>query len=508
VVLLGVIPPLLREANPDEAWSLYIAERVLAGAKHGIDFFEVNPPLHIWKSIPAVLWYELTGASPWKSQVALVVAFSVVSLLLTSRILRQAGIGESQRRTLILAAGATLLIFPRLEFSEREHWAFVCTLPFIALAGARAARFPITSHLCVAAGLVAGIGFSLKPHFLIAWILIEIWLLRRGRLGSLRRPEFVAVVLFGTAYFAATLWLTPEYFPMAVRFAPLYAEYLSIGMLGALLRASVHVLILLGLFLVSRNSSVPRDTMADALRIACIGFLAAAVVQGKGFPYHYLAAESSGLLFLVRSWQTRPTMLTWLPSGLFQRAGYLLACGVLGASMVDAARELVRPEEPRYRFDANYPLLLPRVKNLAQGEAIAVFSTTPRSAWPLTADAGAAWALRHMSLWPLSALYGEQLRTTDEVVRPRSSDRSPLEQEFVRGIVDDLERYRPRLIVLLMPARNTPGAPPPNRFDYFQHFASDERFGPLIAGYREVEQVGAYTLWTRNGAPRPNPRDE
>jgi hypothetical protein len=289
---------------------------------------------------------------------------------------------------------------------------------------------------------------------------------------------------------------------MAIRLAPLYAEYLSIGMIGALLRASVHVLILLGLFLVFRTTSVPRDAMGNALGIACVGFLAAAVIQGKGFPYHYLAAESSGLLFLVRSWQTRPTPLTWLPSGFFLRAAYLLAASVMVISAADAARELVRSEESRYRFDPNYPLLLPRVRLLARGESIVVFSTAPRSAWPLTSDAGADWALRHMSLWPLSALYWEQLRDTDMVIRPRSTGRSLAEQEFTSGVIDDLEQRRPRLLVVLLPAWNVPEAPPPHRFEYFAHFRHDERFRRFIAEYREVERVGAYSLWTR--VPEPS----
>ena len=48
VLTFGVIPPLLQAGIPDVAWPIYLAERVLGGARHGVSFFEVNPPLFIW----------------------------------------------------------------------------------------------------------------------------------------------------------------------------------------------------------------------------------------------------------------------------------------------------------------------------------------------------------------------------------------------------------------------------------------------------------------------------
>ena len=51
IVLLGTVPQLLARPIPDVSWLLYVAERILDGARPYVDVVEVNPPLIVWLNV-------------------------------------------------------------------------------------------------------------------------------------------------------------------------------------------------------------------------------------------------------------------------------------------------------------------------------------------------------------------------------------------------------------------------------------------------------------------------
>jgi hypothetical protein len=504
LLLAGLLPPLFREANDNEAWALFLADRVLDGARHGADFFEINPPLFIWNSIPAVVVHRALGISSWVVFVLMVGAAAFGSLMLAARLLREMEPTAVQRRTLILGAAFAFLILPRADYSEREHLALILTVPFVLLAGRRIAHVRTGVALGVVTGLVAGIGFSLKPHFLLPWLLFEVYLISRVGRDSLRRPELHGVIGLGMVYAVVVATTVPDYLPMALRLRPVYAEYLNIGLGAAALQAGPFLLLICGYAGVVRLVAVRQDPLRNVFTIAFTGYLVAAVFQGKGFGYHYLAAWGFGILVLLRGWQTRPAQINWLPSGIVLRLGFALLLAVPMYQMGDAVLELSGARASRFHYDPNYPLLLPRMRRLAAGETVIVLSSTPRSAWPLVVDAGARWGSRYMSLWPLASLYrNEVMKTPAHVLYPRSFERrTGFERRFNNEIVEDFDHYRPRVMLVLLPD-STPEAPIPHRFDYLSYFRADPRFRALVANYSEVERIGGYAIWMReseNGA--------
>jgi hypothetical protein len=61
LVALALVAEFRRPLNPDVAWYLNSAERVLGGERLYTDILEINPPLIVWLSVP-IAWLSRTLA--------------------------------------------------------------------------------------------------------------------------------------------------------------------------------------------------------------------------------------------------------------------------------------------------------------------------------------------------------------------------------------------------------------------------------------------------------------
>ena len=499
VVVLGLVPPLLREAHTDIAWPFYLAEQILSGARQGVDFLEVNPPLFLWLSMPSIVLERWTGIGAWQFNVLFTALLALASLLITNRLLSPLVPEMRRRRVLLLAAGFAALVLPRISFAQREHLAYLATLPYGVLIALRLGGLTVPAPTSVLVGALGGLGFALKPHFLIAWLLLELLCLTRLGVRAARRPELGALVVFGALYLVAVVLFVPDYLAMALRLRPWYDRYINNGIAVTAILAGPALLLTVLIALAQRAATREEDSLASALCMAFLGFLAAAIIQKKGFNYHWVAASSFGLVLVIRGWQVLEPRVRLRPSVLLAQSGVLLALFVVTQATTDAVRELADPGANRYRTDPNYPLLLPVVKQLAGGQPMVVLSSNPAMGWPLARDAHTTWASRYMSLWPLPALYDRELWTKPfRIVRPRDAKvRSDFEREFRNEVIEDLLRWRPRLIVIPIPDSTVSGWGGAFRIDYLEYFNTDPRFREFMREFVPADSVGPYQLWLR-----------
>ena len=497
VLVLGIVPAMVRLAHTDVSWAFYLAERMMAGERQGSDFIEVNPPLFLFLALPPVLIERWAGIGAWYTHILLCCALAFVALTLTRRILGFLVPESHTRETLLLAIGFAAFMLPGTEFGQREHIAFVATLPYVVLAAGRLRGQEFPRGTTILVGLLAGAGFALKPHFLIAWLLIEGLLcvcLRRAML----RLEFLSLVIFGAAYLVAVLALVPAYIPMVVRVGPWYDRYINNGLYGAIVLADPIALIALAVVFVQVRANCNRDVLTSVLSLALIGFLAGALLQRKGFIYHYLAASCFGFVAMVRGWQVLPELSLRRPVLLLAQAGVLAVATITIQRTVTAVQQFSDPVERRVGRNRDTAELLPVVRLLAQGKPIAVLSSNPAAGWPLTRDSGATWALRYMSLWALPAIYDTQVWSSPDIVRPTAyGQRTGFEKQFSDEMVADLVKSRPRLVIVLKPDVAVHGWGGAQRFDYLQYFSSDPRFAAFMSDYDYLRDVGRYKIWKR-----------
>ena len=490
--------------NHDVAWFLYAAGRVLEGDVLYRDVVDMNAPAAIWLSaIPEGL-ARLTGAWPATMHRLFVVALTACSLALFGRTLRSWLPADRGAWGAVLVATAFLvLVAPALEFGQRDHIAVILALPYLALSAERLRRADGTGaegvalpHAwLVAAGILAGVGFMLKPVFGLAWLLPELFVTMRLGVRALRRPETIALLATFVVYALAVALFARGYFFIARLGAASYSEYSSTSTWELLLlRRAQFPLMAFAVWLAARGFSRLRD-LGDVLALGALGFYLAVLVQRKGWEYHWIPASTLAsvvVLIALASAFTTPAGERATPRAEVMPlvAAILLTLGLTAAtaSLPAAQREVMRGGA--FQFDG---LMRSAARHAGNGP-IAALSTNTLAAFPLVNYTGLEWGLRFNTLWLLNGAYppnppGQPFRY-HEPARMEAPERYQFD-----AVIEDLTTNPPTMLIV----DRTPPGYVLNGFDYLEYFGQDERFERLMSGYREVEPVERYRVFIRGG---------
>lgn len=260
--------------NQDFAYLSWANGPLLGGRRFGVDFFESNPPLAILIYAPGWLMSRALGSG---AGVKLWVVFlAVLSLGLVAKA------ATPRVRPWITGTLACYFAFAfTREFGQREQLALLLCAPYVT--GHLANR-----RLAALSGVMAGLGFAIKPYFLVALALV--WL-SRPRL----RTEELAIAATGLVY---ALLLATAFRSYALVMAPLtrevYWAFDATGFVPPLsLAFSLHAVLAILLWLMHRD----RSTLP--FLAAALGFGIAAALQFKWYSYHCIAAWGFLILFVA-----------------------------------------------------------------------------------------------------------------------------------------------------------------------------------------------------------------
>ena len=477
---------------PDTGVLLYVGAQVLDGARLYVDVIDINPPLIIWMNA-AVVWAARTVTiDPIVTYRIAVVLAAVLSLVLGARIL---GAGRGQTDAVLLAATCfALIVLPRQDFGEREHLALIGTMPYLLLAVRRLDGASLPGWMGGAAGLLAGIGIAIKPHFILLMGAREGLLWARG--GRRRpSPETAVAMATGSLYLLAAALLHPEFFTLLGWLAAPYATFMrnSIPVTALLGDGAAFTL---GALIIGAALWKPLGRPADVAVLASAGaaFYLAAVLQQKGWRYHFYPGIALGWMVLV------VVAVRALEIRLGGAGKWLAASAALGAVALatvgagGAIAQFANPRDPRYDADPDIARLIPFVREHAGEGTLFVLSSNPGSAFPLVNYTGVRWGTRFPHLWPLIAAYDSALRDP----RPLTLAATGAEPQLARRVrdmtVEDMLRTPPALILVLRPAPDEPGWYA-RRFDYLEFFQLDPRFMELMNGYERLGAIGKYDAY-------------
>lgn len=297
--LAGFHHYLNADINHDSAWFLDATARWLDGARLYVDIFETNPPLAFYLTAPVIWISRATGLFAPHVFVFHVFVVMAVSLGLMRRLFLGARrLPPALTPVVVAAAAIVFVVAPLRDFGQREHLATMLALPYFVLLGLRVlGRDPGKGRgrrLAIFVGLAAAIGFSLKPYFLLAPVGAELYLLARtrgrgGLAGRLIRPESTALAVSVLLYAASIPVFAPAYLTelLPVGYAVFQAGY-GAPLLAVLFAARIPFVALLlgiGLRAVARTPA-PFAVFADLFLIWSLAFVAALLLQMKGWSYH------------------------------------------------------------------------------------------------------------------------------------------------------------------------------------------------------------------------------
>ncbi len=452
----------------DVSYFIMADGRILDGAVPYLDIMETNPPLAFWISLPAVWLARILGLSPHIAFVGYVCLAIAGSLGLTRHVLQSAGETRENTAMVLLASAAALTLAPAEAFGQREHFAALLALPYVAAAVQLAeGRAPRTS-LRILIGLLCGVGMTFKPYLLAIPLLVEAFLLwERRAWRNLFRAEIIGIAASVAVYPLLVWQFTPQYFtellPLALQ---TYGAFQSTFSELALRPAIASFLLFLGIavYFTWRRGAQQRGDWVWIF--AGMGGFLCYLAQMKGWTYQLLPATIFVLI---------PVLLNvFRNSGLVTR---IVVLGCLGVVMISGLANFARNQNFR----------LAQIDELLAGRK-------PQRIMALTHDLGVifpyiekrniAWASRFQSLWMLPAV-------SKELIPAEQQDR--VIAQVAEIVTQDLISLKPD-IVIVDRRFNTPTLRG-HQIKYIDWFSRSPAFVQAWSSYKLVNSNGWFEAW-------------
>jgi len=450
----------------------------------------MNPPYIHWISAIPVWLARQIGARSDFVATFFTAAIAAVSLVVSDRLIASGTSADSAPRALLLIAAIVVLFAPGYDFGQREHWMVLLTLPYIIVRSRRTDDIAISNTAAALVGVAACLGFGIKPYYLLAPVVLEVWLLMRTRRPLVWiAPETIAMGVTGLVCLGFVLGYAPAYFGEELP-KVLLSYWAFNSTLPEVLWAAVEsatpavVLGALGYAILGRGERIP--TLAQAFAVAGVGFLVGAFLQVKAWSYHFLPAAvfldlAAAVLLMNETVRSGANTI---------RLGALMLVVLIIGAGSPSVRELMR------RFDDAGTTT--RVERLAAvfrshpgpNRTVAGFLTSPRDVYPAVIASGVKWAVPFCCDYLVAA----SVRADEAPADQRQAIKAAgLEQ--AERVVATIRAKRPGVIVVDAGKRKLGFGN--RKFDYLPWLDAHTGFANILQHYREIGPVGRFRLFVR-----------
>lgn len=202
ILAAGLAPALYwnfaRSINYDIAWLAIAAERLLRGGTMFFDAYETNPPLSLLIMAPPVLLSWLTKLPIYYATTLYFTVIVGLSAWAVRALLRRLDFFAARDIDVFTAAYlAAMVIFPTIDYGERDHLVMAGLLPFALWQVCFTLNRPVPRALTWPVLIAGAMLVLVKPHHgLLPTLLLLHRALHQKRLFSIiRDPDFVALAL-------------------------------------------------------------------------------------------------------------------------------------------------------------------------------------------------------------------------------------------------------------------------------------------------------------------------
>jgi hypothetical protein len=286
--------------NHDVSWLMEAARRMLQGGTYSADFFENNPPMILYLSLPAVLLTKLFSLNSVVAMRLYVYFIAAVSLWVCYDLLKKIFRGRDEffSRTMLIVIAINFLILPLSDLAQREHLALLLTMPYFLLAAYQLEGKTLAPPNAGMIGIMAGLGFAIKPYFLAPLILVELYYIYcRKNLFAWLRPDFQSIMLVMVVYVTVVFLVNPDYIfiilPFALRWCHLSERLPWLMMLS--INSVYFTFAALIFYLIQRHIN-PYKKFMSVLVLAILGYLLSYMMQLNSYKYHIVPAASIAVI--------------------------------------------------------------------------------------------------------------------------------------------------------------------------------------------------------------------
>lgn len=476
----------------DVTWLTWCAEQVLSGKKLYIDVLESNPPLIIWLYIPAVFLAKLFSADAFFAVRLETFFLSAISIFICSILIKKSDIFSDRRRNffITITAGALLLLPSNpLMFAQREHLFIILSLPYIFLNLPSVNINNIKIPIKIVIGLMAGIGFCIKPHFFAVFIAILAHQLfyKKSILSLITIPNLI-ICATPIIYIFSIYLFVPQFFDWLKIMLVLYPEYTPVSdpniYKNLLYYYCTFVCALIAgkmidVFNFSAHGKYGKNIIY--LMFVAIGEFIITLSQFKGFYYHYYP------FFAICVLMFGMVALSLDFSNYKPRYSYVRKFAIFWTFFLAFS--------PASSFDfhsSNYnEKLNARIENIVSKYQTTpyVYFISPRFDLPAnfySIDGKIRWQTNtNYFLYLIMGIMEKSKTIANEPTLPVREGREHLERWLLDNIANDIEKKRPETMVLVKNWQI--GYQENDFFDFIEWFKRDERLSNILTKYELKE---------------------
>ena len=507
VFIVGIIIQANMMLNFDASWLIKAANKLLNGGHYYTDFIDANPPFALYLYIPTVLLAKICHINFALAFKIYVFAIAAGSIYLCHILMRHIfdNTGNRIRYILLVTISFVFILMPAYSFGEREHFTVMLILPYLFLLDLRLLNKSINFYLILLIGLIAGIGFAIKPYFLFTLVACELYFMYKKRsLFACVRSETILIGVVILLYLISIFIFTPNYIRKILPLSYLYFVGSGASFMVVLLQGTIiFLLIVLGVYFLL-HKRLRYKSLAEILIFASIGYLIAYLIQRTDWYYHLLPILTIITILMVlficeKSFDIMAKFksgIKWFDIVLI----ILLQVFIIIAPITDTIRHTAIGMSTVKYFHTSK--VSQYVKNHAYEQSIYVFDERMIIVNGLIDYAHAISASRFSSQSFLPGLIwlSNMSNLTDTQKNRVIKDK----REIIDVTIEDLQKNRPKLILENLAKHNLYHNK--KRFNFIGFFSQDKHFRKLFKHYKYVAMLDDFAIYTRKNNYLANPR--
>jgi len=498
IVLLAYFIQTITFFSPDVGYLLHAANQVLAGGKYGADIFEPNPPMILYLYFPACLFAKWTAISIITAVRLYIILLAIISLSLCFFFLKKLIKPQDKvlRYFLFYTLVFGMLFLPYFAFAQREHILIIFMLPYLLSAALALENKPVHPGIAVLIGVMAGLGFALKPFFLVTPCLVEFYfIIKQRRLFAWVRIESFVIIGVLILYLASIFLWQPDYIKVVLPFVFRYyfpaaaAPWVQIILFPALLFCMAVMLSYLVYCKQDRYSS-----LGWIIELALLGMIVAFLIARTPWYYHIIPAFILSLVLVAYFFgQTVSFMMQKSPRlHFFSGDSIVLVVSIiivlaLPASYCYTVMKYIhqfQDKEPTH-YVADY------INKRSGPHSIACFGLGTSDCFPLVYNVHGQYAERFPALW----WYLWTRKLEKDSPNPANLTQVIKDKDFfVTRFADDLNRYKAHWVIIDMQRFQQVEA---RQFDVIGYFLENKKFQSAWQHYRYLTTIKSIKLYER-----------
>lgn len=444
--------------NVDSTWILYGAKQILSGITLYTELPALNPPLiYLYSTVPVIVSTFL----PFDDKTIFILFILVlisISLYLSSKILNQLYEKDSNKTRIFLYALSFILILtPIHDYGEREHLLIIFITPYILMM-AYYNQIQLDKKTKIIIALFAILGFNLKPHFFLLFLVCElILILNKKTIKTILRIDFFIIALSGFFYLLFIYIFFYEYYSFAI---PLALEMYTTTFnkpLWKLLDNFDIILVISSIFFYLIFTNRKFNLSIPIFIMLIISSLFIYIVQQKGWSYHRMPMYLINYIFLTHIFINLINKL-WKKLFIIFFIQYILYIIFIN---IQSTPRYYKLEDTIKTFPEKSKIHIISV-DVARGQSLLVKNQI--------------WASRFAGLIILK-----------KILEDKNSIK--LKEYMFNSIIEDMKKYEPDFIVF---------ATLKGEFDYYKYFSTENKTLATIYKNKYIKkEINGFTVLTK-----------